>query len=46
MSDMKTVLVDMASRLFNDLCTRHKAYLQISCASHFMMWEESKHHLQ
>jgi len=30
-------------RLFNDLGTRHKAYLQISCASHFMTWERGRH---
>jgi pimeloyl-ACP methyl ester carboxylesterase len=30
-------------RLFNDIGTGHKAYLQIACGSHFMMWEESRH---
>ena len=30
-------------RLFNDIGTGHKAYLQIACASHFMMWERARH---
>ena len=30
-------------RLFNDIGTGHKAYLQIACGSHFMMWEGARH---
>lgn len=30
-------------RLFGDIGSRRKAYLQISCASHFMMWERGRH---
>lgn len=30
-------------RLFDDLGSEHKAFLQIACASHFMTWERGRH---
>ena len=29
--------------LYGDLGTRHKAFLSVACASHFMMWEKARH---